>query len=452
MTDDLTTPPPQRDLTPGDPHTTPGHPSPTPGHPHEGGDLNPRPHNRRTPTPTRAKLSTAEYVAELLALVSPSPETEQIPLDAAPGRVLAADVTASVPNPVFTNSAMDGYAVRAADVETLPVRLRVIADVPAGSGTDPALDAGECARIMTGAPLPSAADTVVPVEDTDGGTDWVEIRTAQAGRHVRHAGEDYPAGQVVATAGLRITPGVLGAIAAAGATSVIVRRAPTVAVCATGDELIADGRELSRGQLYDSNSHVLAAALRRDGALVIRGEPVPDRPEALAAWLDEVAPVADLIVVTGGASVGAYDVVRDLLSERADGGFRHVRVQPGKPQGWARWAGTPVVALPGNPLSASLCYEFFVRPVVERLLQVAGPAEFTAVAAAGWGCPPGRMQLLPVRLDTSEDGRLLATPVHARGSASHLTSALGGADAIGIVAEEVDRVSAGDLLRVRLFA
>lgn len=405
----------------------------------------------RTPTLPRAKLSTAEYLEELLALVFPSPHTEQVSLDAAAGRVLAADVAARVPNPAFANSAMDGYAVRAADLATLPVRLRVVADIPAGSGADPVLDPGECARIMTGAPLPTSADTVVPVEDTDGRTEWVEVRAAEAGRHVRHAGEDYPAGQVVATAGLRITPGVLGAIAAAGATTVIVRQPPTVAVCATGDELVADGRELARGQLYDSNSHVLAAALRRDGAQVIRGGPVPDRPEVLVEWLDEVASAADLIVVTGGASVGAYDVVRDLLSERADGVFRHVRVQPGKPQGWARWAGTPVIALPGNPLSASLCYEFFVRPVVERLLQVDGPAEFAAVASTDWGCPRGRMQLLPVRLSTSEDGRLLATPVHARGSASHLTSALGGADAIGIVAEEVDRVTAGDLLRVRLF-
>lgn len=405
----------------------------------------------RTPTLARVKLSAAEYLQELLGLVSPSPHTEQVLLDAAWGRVLATDVAAAVPNPAFTNSAMDGYAVRAADLVTLPVRLRVVADIPAGSGADPALGSGECARIMTGAPLPGSADTVVPVEDTDGGTAWVEIRAAEAGRHVRHAGEDYPAGQVVATAGRRITPGVLGAIAAAGATSVIVRKPPTVAVCATGDELVTDGRELTRGQLYDSNSQVLAAALGRDGTRVIRGGPVSDRPEALAAWLDEVVPGVDLIVVTGGASVGAYDVVRDLLSERANGVFRHVRVQPGKPQGWARWAGTPVIALPGNPLSASLCYEFFVRPVVERLLQVAGPAELTAAAASDWGCPPGRMQLLPVRLSTSEDGRLLATPVHSRGSASHLTSALGGADAMGIVAEEVDRVVAGDLLRVRLF-
>lgn len=398
----------------------------------------------------RVKLTAQEYSEELLALVSTG-TIEQVSLADAGGRVLAADVAARVPNPAFTNSAMDGYAVRATDVAELPVQLRVIGDVAAGSSSDPALTAGECVRIMTGAPLPSAADTVVPVEDTDGGTDLVEVRAAAAGRHVRHAGEDYPAGHVVAASGTRITPGVLGALAAAGAISVTVRKPPTVAVCATGDELVADGAPLARGQLYESNSHVLAAALHRDGAIPLRGGPVPDQPEALAAWLDEVAPAADLIVLTGGASVGAYDVVRDLLTERAGGVFRHVAVQPGKPQGWARWAGTPVVALPGNPLSASLCYEFFVRPVVEKVLGASGPSELLAVAAADWGCPPGRMQLLPVRLGSGDDGHLLATPVHSRGSASHLTSALGGADAIGIVPAEVDRVAAGDLIRVRLF-
>lgn len=411
-----------------------------------------RPSGSPAPALTRVKLTAEGYLAELLALVSPSPRTEQVSLDQALGRVLAQAVISQVSNPAFTNSAMDGYAARAADLESLPVRLRVVGDVPAGSALDPELGAGECVRIMTGAPLPSAVDTVVPVEDTDGGTEDVEIRAAEPGRHVRHAGEDYPAGQVVAEPGARITPGVLGAIAAAGATAVTVRETPVVAVCATGDELVADGAVLVRGQLYESNSHVLAGALRRDGARVVRGGPAPDRPEALAAWLDSVAPAADVIVVTGGASVGAYDVVRDLLTEQAAGVFRHVSVQPGKPQGWARWGGTPVIALPGNPLSASLCYEFFVRPVVERLLGTSGPPELTAVAGADWGCPPGRMQLLPVRLRTDAGGRLLATPVHARGSASHLTSALGGADGIGIVPAETDRVAAGDLLRVRLFA
>ncbi len=400
----------------------------------------------------RRSLSVAEYVAELAALLPPDPRSEQVPLDEALGRVLAEPVTARTANPAFDNSAMDGYAVRFESMTTVPVRLRVVGEVAAGSADEPVIGAGECVRIMTGAPLPGSADTVVPVEDTDGGVDVVELRRApvRRGAHVRLAGEDYPAGVTVAAAGDRLTPGLLGAVAAAGATTVAVRLRPVVAVCATGDELVADGSALGRGQLYESNSHVLAAALRRDGAQVVRGGPVPDQPGALAAWLDEATATADLVVLTGGASVGSHDVVRDLLTERADGVFRHVRVQPGKPQGWARWGDVPVVALPGNPLSAALCYEVFVRPLLEQRVQAAPAATFTAVAATGWTCPSGRAQLLPVLLETTPDGRLLARAAHQRGSASHLVSSLAAADGIAVVAEEVDRVAEGDPVQVRL--
>ncbi len=405
----------------------------------------------RLPT-ARLVLGVAQYQAELAALVDPDHRSERVGLDEAPGRVLAEDVSARTPNPAFDNSAMDGYAVRFDSVSTAPVRLQVVGAVAAGAADEPVLGAGECVRIMTGAPLPATADTVVPLEDTDGGIAWVKVLTAplRHGAHVRRAGEDYPAGTVVAHVGTRVTPGVAGVVAAAGATRVAVRPRPVVAVAATGDELVADGGPLGRGQLHDSNSHVLAAALRRDGATVRRGEPVRDDPAALAGWLDEVAATSDLIVLTGGASVGDHDVVRDLLTARAGGVFRHVRVQPGKPQGWARWAGTPVVALPGNPLSASLCYEVFVRPLLERRLGVAPRPSLTAVAAASWRCPAGRAQLLPVTLASSPDGRLLARPAHHRGSASHLVSSLAGADAIAVVAEDVDQVRDGDLLEVRV--
>ncbi len=400
----------------------------------------------------RRSLSVAEYLAELTGLLPPDPRQETVALAEAADRVLAADVAARVAHPAFDNSAMDGYAVRHESVASVPVRLRVTGEVAAGSGADPVLGPGECVRIMTGAPLPGTADTVVPVEDTDGGTDRVEIRRApdRPGAHVRGAGEDYPAGTVVAATGTRVTPGVVGALAAAGATNVVVRPRPVVAVCATGDELVTDGAELRRGQLHESNSLVLAAALRRDGATVRRGAPVRDQPDALAAWLDEAAPTTDLIVLTGGASVGAHDVVRDLLTERAGGVFRHVRVQPGKPQGWARWAGTPVVALPGNPLSASLCYEVFVRPLLARRTGAAERPPLVALAGASWHCPAGRAQLLPVRLESSDDGRLIAHPAHRRGSASHLVSSLAAADGIAVIPEQVEQVAEGDPVPVRV--
>lgn len=402
------------------------------------------------PDRPRAVLGLADYRSELLALVDPDPRRETVALAAALGRVLATEVHAGVANPAFDNSAMDGYAVRFDEVAAAPVRLRVVADVGAGSAADPRFGPGECVRIMTGAALPGAADTVVPVEHTDGGTTVVEVRVAPTGpgAHVRRAGDDYPAGALVAAAGTRVTPAVVGALAAAGSVEVAVRPRPVVAVSATGDELVADGSPLGRGQLYDSNSPALAAALRRDGAEVVRGGPIPDDPRALAGWLDAVTPAADLVLLTGGASVGAFDVVRDVLTERADGVFRHVRMQPGKPQGWAVWNGTPVLAFPGNPLSAALSYQVFGRALLRRILGEPAPVRLVARAAVGWQSPAGRAQLVPVILSTSAAALLEARPVHARGSASHLVSPLAGADAIALVAEDATAVAPGDLLDV----
>lgn len=404
-------------------------------------------------TTQRMLLTVEEYADELAALVAPLAADERLPLVAASGRVLARPVASRVDVPVFTNSAMDGYAVRAADVAATPVRLRVVADVAAGSPEDPPLRPGECARIMTGAPLPGAADTVVPVEHTDGGTTTVEVRTppARPGAHVRRAGEDLVAGDEVAPAGAALTPGLVGTLAAVGVTDVDVRRRPVVAVASTGDELVSGGGTLRRGQIHESNGVALAAALLRDGAEVVRAGSVADDPAALAARLDALAPGADLVVLTGGASVGAFDVVRDVLVARG-GVFRHVRMQPGKPQGWGRWGATPVVSLPGNPVSALISYEVFVRPLLDRLLGWATPPALVGVAGRAWDSPPGRRQFVPVRLACDDAGRLVATPAHAGGSASHLVSSLALADGLAVVAEDVLRVEQGDRVGVRRWA
>jgi molybdopterin molybdotransferase len=422
----------------------------------------------------RDLLTLEQYRDELLALVRPDARVEDVPLDAAAGRVLARDVVSGVSVPVFANSAMDGYAVRFAEVAEVPVTLRVVGDVPAGSAADPAAGPGECVRIMTGAPLPSFADTVVPVEETATGTDgdgsipsqpWdgmepspfrpgeprsVTITHAPdaLGRHVRAAGEDFSAGARVALAGTTITPAIAGALAAVGLTCVAVRPRPVVAVRSTGDELVTDGSPLGRGQIYESNSIALAAALAGWGADVRRFPAVGDDAAALASSLDEACVGADLVVLTGGASVGAFDVVRDVL-EAAGGVFRSVRVQPGKPQGRAVWNGVPVVSLPGNPLSAALSCELFVRPLVDRMLGRPERGWLTAVAGADWTSPPGRRQLVPVRLSTGPDGRLVATPSHRRGSASHVVSSLAEADGYCSVGEDVAAVAAGDLVQVR---
>jgi molybdopterin molybdotransferase len=226
-----------------------------------------------------------------------------------------------------------------------------------------------------------------------------------------------------------------------------------VLVAATGDELVADGSPLARGQIHESNSVVLTAALTRDGAEPLSGRPLRDNPDELAEWLDCTARDVDLVILTGGVSVGAYDVVRDVLTAHAGGTFRHVRMQPGKPQGWGLWpGGTPIIALPGNPLSAALSYEVLVRPLLHRILGSAPGPDLVAVAATGWRSPAGRQQLLPVRLSPFPDGRLLATPAHSGGSASHLVTSLAAADAIAIVAEDVTEIAPGDPVAVRMLS
>lgn len=405
-------------------------------------------------TTHRELLSVEEYLDELFVLLgnaSPLTDTEEVPLAAALGRVLAAPVHAVGDVPAFANSGMDGYAVRHADLATLPATLQVVGAVPAGSGEDPSIEPGQCVRIMTGAPVPTAADTVVPVEITDGGTQTVTItESREHGQHVRGAGEDVRAGDLVAASGTTITGRVLGSLAASGTPLVTVRRRPVVAIAATGDELVSPGGALERGQIFESNGTHLAATLTELGADVRPPVVLADDNDAFTAGLDELAAGADLVFLTGGVSVGDFDVSRIVLEQCAESAFRHVRMQPGKPQGWARWRGVPVIAFPGNPVSTAISFEVFGRPVLDRLLgrETSGGATL-AVAGSGWRSPAGRRQLVPVRLSSDDTGRLVATPNHRKGSASHMVTSLAGAHALAVVAEETDAVEPGDLVRVR---
>lgn len=406
-------------------------------------------------TTARRLLTVEEYLAELVGDLLPGSgplaDTEVVPLADALGRVLAAPVHAAGDVPAFANSGMDGYAVRREDLENVPVTLQVVGDVPAGSAADPRLGAGQCVRIMTGAPLPSAADTVVPVELTDGGSGTVTITEARDhGSHVRGAGEDLRAGDVVAGAGTSITGRVLGSLAASGTGSVTVRRRPVISIAATGDELVRPGESLDRGQIFESNGTHLAATLTELGARVRPPVVLTDDTDAFASGLDELADGADLVLLTGGVSVGDFDVSRIVLERSGEGVFRHVRMQPGKPQGWARWRGVPVLAFPGNPMSTAISFEVFGRPLIDRMLgrdEPAGPT--TALAGAGWRSPSGRTQFVPVELTSDASGHLVATPSHRRGSASHMVTALAGARALAVVPEETDTVEPGDLVQIR---
>lgn len=401
----------------------------------------------------RALLSVDAYLEEVLSLVAPL-TAEEVPLPEAAGRTLAAPVTSRGPVPAFANSAMDGFAVRHADLRP-GVVLREVADVPAGSSADPAVGAGECARIMTGAPVPTDADTIVPRELVTETPDGIVVNEyPDAGTHVRHAGEDLAAGDTVLPAGHLLDARALALVAACGRDRVLARRRPLVNVASTGDELIAPGQDLGRGQIFESNSVFLAEAARRDGAEVAQRAVLRDEPDAFAAGLDALAEDADLVILSGGVSVGDYDVVRIVLAERADASFRAVYMQPGKPQAWARWRTpngrvVPVLGLPGNPLSAAVSYELFVRPCLDRMLGRASRPDQPAVVTDGWRSHAGRRQIVPVAVETDANGVRRIRPAHRRTSASHMVSALALADALAFVPEDVTTVVPGDVLLTR---
>ncbi|MFF2371451.1 gephyrin-like molybdotransferase Glp [Agromyces sp. NPDC058110] len=398
--------------------------------------------------------------------------TESVRLADAAGRVLAIPVDAVIASPPFDNSAMDGFAVRWADVAgatpEAPVALQVVADHAAGSTEvldAPSIGRGECARIMTGAPLPAGADTVVPVERTDGGTSGegaahlVQVFSApDRGRHIRRAGEDLAVGDRLLDAGLLLGPRHVAAAATAGCASLEVVRRPRVAVVATGSELTEPGEALLPGRIPDSNSLLLAGLVRDAGCEVAEVVRMPDDEQLLRAWLDE-REAADAVVFSGGVSVGAYDVVRRVLSAIGTVDFVRVAMQPGSPQAFGRLAdGTPVFGLPGNPVAVAVSFEVFVRPALLALQGLASVQRrrVRAVATTGWDSPVGRLQVMPVafvetRCDATMpddagaafDG-LRVRPATRGGAGSHLSGGLAAASGFAVVPEQVERVEAGD--------
>lgn len=383
-----------------------------------------------------------------------------MPLSAARGRTLRSPVRAAVDIPVFDNSAMDGFAVRFEDVTDAapdaPVRLQVVADLPAGTALDPALAAGEAARIMTGSPLPSDATAIVPFEDTAGGLadslDVVEVLRAPrgAGAHVRRRGGDSRAGDELLPAGVLLGPLQLAAIAAAGVAEVVVSRMPRVAVVSTGSELVAPGTPLERGQIPESNSELLAGLAAEAGAEVVLRLSVRDDgdgPREAVAAAELLG--ADVVVFSGGVSAGAYEVVKGTLGDVM--ALTRLRMQPGKPQGFGRTpAGTLLFGLPGNPVSAAVSFEVFARPSLLRLqgrTDLARPV-LRLRAAVGWRTPPERTQYLPVTIDRTGPGGWRAVPATAGGS--HLAGGLGRAEAYAVVPADVVAVEPGDLVDVML--
>ncbi|MEE2815322.1 MAG: gephyrin-like molybdotransferase Glp [Actinomycetota bacterium] len=383
-----------------------------------------------------------------------------VPLDQAHGLTLASDARAASAVPVFDNSAMDGFAVRWADVAGAapehPVTLRVVADIPAGSALDPAIAPGEAARIMTGAPTPTVADAIVPFEDTAGGLadslDTVVVQRAPSAQHahIRRAGADIAADAVVLAAGTLLGARQLAALASAGIARVDVAPRPRIAIVSTGSELVAPGTPLQRGQIPESNGILLAGLAADAGAEIVLRRVVDDEGDGPAeAVADARERGADAIVFSGGVSAGAYEVVKQSLEDAME--FTKVAMQPGKPQGFgATGDGMLLFGLPGNPVSAAVSFEVFVRPALLRMQgrDAIHRARRHVPAGVEWRTPPGRRQYLPAVIDRTDPARPVVLPATAGGSGSHLSVGLGAADAYAIVPAETERVSAGDLIEV----
>ena len=423
-----------------------------------------------------------QHLAEILATITPLPPTE-LGLNDIGGLVLAEDVSAVSALPSFDNSGMDGYAVRVEDVtaatEEKPVTLPVTAEVAAGDTGAYALQPGTAIKIMTGAMLPHGAEAVVPVEWTDGGSARVSIRaSAEYGNAIRLAGEDAKAGEVLVTAGTRLLPMHVAVIAAAGRGSVLVRPRPRVVVLSTGNELAEPGTPLVPGRIWDSNSFMLAAAAREAGCLAYRQAILPDHPDEVLPAIEDQLVRADLMVTTGGVSMGGeHDVIKAALQQLGTITFRKVAMQPGMPQGFGtialpaavapaqpqrrrfrrdgyEEAATPVPAagdrvpiftLPGNPVSAYVSFQVFARPAIAALqgYRELGLEQVRAELTGPLRSPAGRRSFLRGVLDRAA-GKV--TPLTGQGS--HQIATLGKANALVVVPEWVVQMSAGDTAEV----
>jgi molybdopterin molybdotransferase len=391
------------------------------------------------------------HLADVLAAVRPMIPV-QLGLEEAEGGVLTEDAAALCPLPPFDNSAMDGYAVRASDVAaaavSAPVVLPVTGQVPAGDTRTLTLAPGTSARIMTGALLPAGADAVVPVEWTDGGTERVAIsQPAPVGHAIRRSGDDVAEGHVMVAAGTLLGPAQIGLLAAGGHELVRVRPRPLAAVVATGDELTDPGSPLKPGRIWDSNSYMLAAAVRQAGGRARRHR-VKDDLVTVVTALEELSASADLLITSGGVSMGGeHDAVKAALTGYADVTFRKVAMQPGMPQGFGVFGPdrTPVFTLPGNPVSTFVSFQLFVRPVLQAL-QGLPPVPLPtrqAILAGAVRSPEGRRSFLRGVLDAEA-----ARVVPLIGQASHQLGVLARANALIVVPEQTVRMEEGEQVDV----
>ncbi len=405
------------------------------------------------PMPTDRTSTVQEHVDRIVFSIEPLAPYDQ-PLLEAIGLPVCETVSAAIDLPSFDNSAMDGYAVYAEDVASAtteePVHLPVVGELAAGQSQLIALSPGTSVRIMTGAPMPQGADAVVPVEWTDGGVASVRVdRSPEVDQHVRHRGEDVRAGDLVIEEGTILGPRQLGLLASVGRDQVRSRPRPRVVVMSTGAELREPGTALGHDSIFDTNSYMLAAAARSVGAIAYRVGIVSDETADFAEALSDQLVRADLVVTSGGVSKGAYDVVKEVLAESGTVSFGEVAMQPGKPQGFG-FVGedaTPIITLPGNPVSSYVSFEMFVLPAIRRLMgrEPYRRPTVTAVCVDGFASAPGREQFVRARFESEG-----AMPrVHAVGGhGSHLMGGLSEANALIDVPAETTYVESGTEVQV----
>jgi molybdopterin molybdotransferase len=392
-------------------------------------------------TPTQA-------LGLILDRVRPFP-AQRLPLEQVLGLAVAEDLYSTSTVPPFTNSAMDGYAVRAEDLAEAsgerPVRLHVLGDLAAGGVARCAVEPGQALRIMTGAPMPAGADSVVPVEDTTQGEDWVQVnRPLRAGLHIRLAGEDLREGQRLVSAGQGLRPGEIGVLAAAGIAALPVHPRVRVAVLTTGDELVDVSELPGPGRIRDANIHAVCAQVSACGALPVPFPRVPDHRATLMGVLRQ-ALEADVVLTTGGISVGDYDFMKAMLEELgAERIFWKVQQKPGGPLGFWMLGSTPIFGLPGNPVAAMLMVEEYVRPALRNLMgftRLHRPVT-EASLTDGWSGKVGDQRTTFLRVAAQrEQGRLQARLTGPQGSG--ILSSMLHANALALIPEGQDRVEPG---------
>lgn len=389
-----------------------------------------------------------EHLRRIVEMVTPLQPYEQ-PLLEAHGLPACEDVISPIDLPRFDNSAMDGYAVRLADVDGAsderPIHLPVVGESAAGSTKPYAMAPGTCLKIMTGAPMPTGADAVVPVEWTDAGRATVRIFAApQASQYVRRGGEDVREGDLVVAEGTVLGPRQIAVLAAVGRASVRARPRPRVVVLSTGSELRDPGSRLDFDSVYDGNSYMLAAAARAAGAIAYRVGIVSDDPQTFSDALSDQLVRADVVVTSGGVSKGDYDVVKDVLGRLGTVEFCEVAMQPGKPQGFGRVGedATPIFTLPGNPVSAYVSFEVFVAPALRRMMgrQPYRRSLVQARLTEPVRSMPGRRQYVRAQFEVTPRGATV-TPVGGYGS--HLVGDLAAANALLVIAEDATGLDAG---------